>query len=65
MSNCPCISHVGLSSITNGAECLSQLNISYGPTVSVTLVMLINFFFQDFLFFCNLEFFHVVYCFYL
>lgn len=62
MSNCPCISQYGLSFITNGAECLRQFNISYGPPVSLKLVVLI--FFSSFCF-CNLEYFQVAHCFYL
>ncbi|WJZ89184.1 hypothetical protein VitviT2T_008418 [Vitis vinifera] len=44
MSNCPCISHYGLSFITNGAECLRQFNISYGPPVTLDLAKCLQYF---------------------
>ncbi|RVW56921.1 F-box/LRR-repeat protein 3 [Vitis vinifera] len=44
MSNCPCISQYGLSFITNGAECLRQFNISYGPPVTLDLAKCLQYF---------------------
>lgn len=35
LSKCQNVSHVGLSSLTNGAENLEQLVLSYGPSVSL------------------------------
>lgn len=37
MSNCPNVSHVGLSSLTNGADGLHQLILTYGPAVTTDL----------------------------
>jgi len=35
MSNCHNHSHVGLSSLINGAENLRELTLAYGPSVSL------------------------------
>lgn len=35
LSKCQNVSHVGLSSLTNGADNLEQLVLSYGPSVSL------------------------------
>ncbi|OVA17218.1 Leucine-rich repeat [Macleaya cordata] len=37
LSDCQNVSHVGLSSLTNGAGCLRQLIIAYGPPVTLAL----------------------------
>ncbi|CAK7351955.1 unnamed protein product [Dovyalis caffra] len=37
MSNCPDVSHVGLSSLINGAENLRELTLAYGPAVTADL----------------------------
>ncbi|KAI3944534.1 hypothetical protein MKW92_049863 [Papaver armeniacum] len=37
MSNCPNVSHVGLSAVTNGAVSLRQLIIAYGSPVTLSL----------------------------
>lgn len=37
LSKCQNVSHVGLSSLTNGAENLEQLVLSYGPSVTTDL----------------------------
>ncbi|GMH26370.1 hypothetical protein Nepgr_028213 [Nepenthes gracilis] len=37
MSSCQNISHVGLSSLTNGTECLQQLILAYGSPVTLAL----------------------------
>lgn len=42
LSKCQNISHVGLSSLTNGAEHLKQLVLAYGPAVSLKPSMVIT-----------------------
>ncbi|KAK9279536.1 hypothetical protein L1049_013215 [Liquidambar formosana] len=37
LSNCQNVSHLGLSSLTNGAGCLHQLNLAYGSAVSADM----------------------------
>lgn len=39
MSRCQNVSHVGLSSLTSGAESLQQLILAYGPAVSMRLLL--------------------------
>jgi hypothetical protein len=50
MSSCQNISHVGLSSLTSGAEGLQQLTLGYGsPVIFCTLFFIVIFeqFFSD------------------
>lgn len=42
LSKCQNVSHVGLSSLTNGAEHLKQLVLAYGPSVSLKPCMVIT-----------------------